>query len=160
METPNRKWNVMVYLAGDNNLSEEMVHDLQEMQRAGAPADFKKKVRVVAQFDPRGTGPQRFDFTRNNSRNNPEKSRAQTTAPLGDLKHSIDSQFTPESAFDHIKNLIQNKMEVIQNRKPNDAIPAQVLPTFLEGCARTRTRSSTDVDQEAPEKVFKKDAFE
>jgi hypothetical protein len=43
------KWTVMVYLAGDNNLSEECVFALTEMKKAGISDD----IEVFAQFDPR-----------------------------------------------------------------------------------------------------------
>ena len=42
-------WTVMVYLAGDNNLSSECLFALTEMKKA-APG---KQIRVIAQFDPR-----------------------------------------------------------------------------------------------------------
>ena len=41
-------WTVMVYLAGDNNLSSECLFALTEMKKA-APG---KQIRVIAQFDP------------------------------------------------------------------------------------------------------------
>jgi hypothetical protein len=55
-------WTVMVYLAGDNNLTEEMVWALQELKSwssNGLPSP-----RIVAQFDPSGAGipTQRYDF--------------------------------------------------------------------------------------------------
>ncbi|MCK7472206.1 MAG: clostripain-related cysteine peptidase [Desulfomicrobium escambiense] len=51
----------MVYLAGDNNLTEDMVLALQDLQAAGAPEGDK----IVAQFDPSGLGlfTQRYDFS-------------------------------------------------------------------------------------------------
>jgi hypothetical protein len=45
-----RKWTVMVYLAGDNNLDGAGVVDLMEMKKAGSADD----VAVVAQFDRSG----------------------------------------------------------------------------------------------------------
>ena len=46
------RWNIMLYLAGDNNLSEDMVWTLAELE--------KVKVRIgsnviAVQFDPRGS---------------------------------------------------------------------------------------------------------
>jgi hypothetical protein len=46
-----KKWTVMVYLAGDNNLDGAGLVDLQEMKKAGSSGD----VAVVAQFDRSGT---------------------------------------------------------------------------------------------------------
>lgn len=45
-------WTVMVYMAGDNNLSDAADRDLEELRRAGSSAD----VNVVAQIDNAGDG--------------------------------------------------------------------------------------------------------
>jgi len=42
-----KEWTVMVFLAGDNNLSEDMLYSLKEMKLAGTSPE----VAVVAQFD-------------------------------------------------------------------------------------------------------------
>ena len=47
MGNGKRKWTVMVYLAGDNNLDSAGVVDLNEMKKAGSTDE----VAVVAQFD-------------------------------------------------------------------------------------------------------------
>jgi hypothetical protein len=54
-------WLVMLYLAGDNNLTEEMVRALQSL----GEADPMPGTRIVAQLDPSGLGlpTQRYDFT-------------------------------------------------------------------------------------------------
>ncbi|MBZ5585530.1 MAG: peptidase C11 [Acidobacteriia bacterium] len=44
---PNKKWTVMVWMAGDNNLQDAGEQDLQEMKKVGSTAD----VDVVVQFD-------------------------------------------------------------------------------------------------------------
>ncbi len=44
---PNKKWTVMVWMAGDNNLQDAGEQDLEEMKRVGSTAD----VDVVVQFD-------------------------------------------------------------------------------------------------------------
>ena len=48
MAKRNAAWTVMVYLAGDNNLSTECMFALTEMKRA----TFGKHLNVIAQFDP------------------------------------------------------------------------------------------------------------
>src|SRR5262245_161058 len=55
-------WLVMIYLAGDNNLTEEMVFALEDMHAEGAPPG----VKIVVQFDPSGIGlfSQRYDLTK------------------------------------------------------------------------------------------------
>jgi len=68
------EWTVLVYMAGDNNLSQEMVWSLQEMREVGSEDDFK----IVAQFDPFGALPREFEFKRGDARSLPELGR-----PLG-----------------------------------------------------------------------------
>lgn len=51
--TSERQWTVLAFLAGDNNLSVSMVHDLKKMKLAGIGPD--RAVTVVAQFDPAGS---------------------------------------------------------------------------------------------------------
>ncbi len=46
----SRKWTVMVYMAGDNNLDSNGVEDLSEMKRVGST----DQVAIVAQFDRKG----------------------------------------------------------------------------------------------------------
>jgi hypothetical protein len=44
---PNKKWTVLVWMAGDNNLQSAGEQDIQEMKRVGSTAE----IDVVAQFD-------------------------------------------------------------------------------------------------------------
>ena len=46
-----KKWTLMIYLAGDNNLDQAGVADLMEMKQVGSTAD----INVVAQFDRAGS---------------------------------------------------------------------------------------------------------
>src|SRR5215510_4093945 len=55
-----KKWLVMIYLSGDNDLSEECVWSLTEIFRAGKSDD----VAVVVQIDPRAARIRRFDLNR------------------------------------------------------------------------------------------------
>ena len=48
----HKKWTVMIYLAGDNNLDANGVVDLTEMKRTGSTS----QVNVIAQFDRAGAG--------------------------------------------------------------------------------------------------------
>ncbi len=61
-ERPQDKWTFMVYFAGDNNLSEEMVLALEQIKATGMIPD----VSVLAQFDPSGLGiaTQRYLFSK------------------------------------------------------------------------------------------------
>src|SRR6476661_4732199 len=56
-----RPWLIMLYLAGDNNLTEDMVLALQDLLAVSPLAGDK----IVAQFDPSGLGlaTQRYDFS-------------------------------------------------------------------------------------------------
>ena len=58
--SPPDPWLVMLYLAGDNNLTEDMVLALQDIQAQGLPDGYK----VVAQLDPSGRNLTclRYDF--------------------------------------------------------------------------------------------------
>ena len=47
-----KNWTIMVYFAGDNNLSEEMIYAIKEIYRVGVTPDFD----VVVQFDPSAIG--------------------------------------------------------------------------------------------------------
>ena len=60
---PTGGWLVMLYMAGDNNLTEDMVLALQELTKAGPP--YPRDV-IVAQLDPHGDGlaTARFDLTK------------------------------------------------------------------------------------------------
>jgi Clostripain family len=60
-------WTVMVYMAGDNNLTEDMVWGLQELKKASAALEPRMnaetgRINVVAHFDPRGSRSRRYDF--------------------------------------------------------------------------------------------------
>jgi len=57
-----RRFSFAVYLAGDNNLSEEMVWSLQEMKAASREPLVRESIDVAALFDPRGSAPLRYDF--------------------------------------------------------------------------------------------------
>ncbi len=52
MTVSKKKWTVMVYLAGDNNLDHNGVLDLNEMKKTGSTPD----INVIAQFDRAGAG--------------------------------------------------------------------------------------------------------
>ncbi|MCI0390598.1 MAG: clostripain-related cysteine peptidase [Acidobacteria bacterium] len=49
MANKNAEWTIMVYLAGDNNLSAECVQALTEMKRV----DQKDRINIIAQFNPK-----------------------------------------------------------------------------------------------------------
>ncbi|HEY9246892.1 MAG TPA: clostripain-related cysteine peptidase [Candidatus Methanoperedens sp.] len=56
-----KKWTILVYLAGDNNLDEDGASDIAEMAKVGSNNDMN----IVVQFDRAGTvGTQRFYITK------------------------------------------------------------------------------------------------
>ncbi len=57
-----RRFSFVVYLAGDNNLSEEMVWSLQEMKAASREPLVRERIDVAALFDPQGSEPRRYNF--------------------------------------------------------------------------------------------------
>jgi hypothetical protein len=59
----NGRFAFVVYLAGDNNLSEEMVWSLQEMRAAADDPSVREGIDVSALFDRRGSEPRRYDFS-------------------------------------------------------------------------------------------------
>jgi hypothetical protein len=56
---PPYKWTVMVYMGGDNDLSNHCVDDLKEMKRVGSTQD----VAIIAQFDRSDLETQRYKIT-------------------------------------------------------------------------------------------------
>jgi hypothetical protein len=59
-----RRHSFAVLLAGDNDLSEEMVWSLQEMKAAARDPAVRKAVELSAVLDLRGQEPRRYDFER------------------------------------------------------------------------------------------------
>jgi hypothetical protein len=57
-----KPWTLLVYLAGDNNLTEEMVWSLQEMKKASSNDAIHNALNLVALFDPPGENPRRYEI--------------------------------------------------------------------------------------------------
>jgi Clostripain family len=57
-----RNWSLLVYLAGDNNLSADMVWSVQEIEKASRDPKLRKSVVLSVLFDPAGANPRRYDF--------------------------------------------------------------------------------------------------
>jgi hypothetical protein len=89
-ETEVADWTVMAYLAGDNNLTEEMVLTLQEM----LAHDVWPRIKILAQLDPSGLGlpTQRYIFNTSDQTNGKEfvetyKVKPPTTATESNTGH-------------------------------------------------------------------------
>lgn len=66
-QNSEKPWNLMIYLAADNNLSQEMVWSLKEIQNAYGNYIVNPdpdRPLVMAQIDPWGTTPRFYDFDR------------------------------------------------------------------------------------------------
>jgi Clostripain family len=72
------EWTVMVYLAGDNNLSEEMIYSIKEMYRVGTNEEFE----LIVKFDPSAIGPepQEYVISREKIEDFKKRIRAETRA--------------------------------------------------------------------------------
>lgn len=55
-------WRILVYLAGDNNLSADMVWNLQEMAKSADDPRLRDAFELSVLFDPAGANPRRFDI--------------------------------------------------------------------------------------------------
>ncbi len=70
-------WTVLVYMAGDNNLTDEMAWGLQELKKKAAELEARRgrsakdRINVVAHFDPRGSRSRRYDFVPRSDINDP-----------------------------------------------------------------------------------------
>lgn len=67
---PVAHWTMLVYLAGDNNLTAEMVWGLQELKKTSAARGLEHKgINIVAHFDPGGLRSRRYDIALVNGQN-------------------------------------------------------------------------------------------
>jgi hypothetical protein len=57
-----KPWTLLVYLAGDNNLTGEMVWSLQEMKKASSKEAIHNALNLVALLDPPGENPWRYEI--------------------------------------------------------------------------------------------------
>ena len=69
-QNPSAQWTILVYLAADNNLTEEMVWGLQELKKTSAVRELRHKgINIVAHFDPGGLRSRRYDIALSNGHN-------------------------------------------------------------------------------------------
>jgi hypothetical protein len=114
----NTPWLVMIYMAGDNNLSEEMVLALQDVMSEGA----RQGNVIVAQFDPGGAGiaTQRYVFgAAGASAGIPG---AVTTASIAKLKlkHFEDPHFGGAEVNTGAKPSLQRFLDWAWSQVPHD----------------------------------------
>ena len=98
------KWTLMVYLAGDNNLTDECAYSLTEMKRV----DTADRINVVAQFDPRGRNVRthRYVINRGGSAEEPRAGGAGTNGlVLEDIVAGLPEgtvKFDPDADGSHV----------------------------------------------------------
>ncbi len=69
-QDPGAHWTMLVYLAGDNNLTAEMVWGLQELKKTSSALELRHKgINIVAHFDPGGLRSRRYDIALSNGHN-------------------------------------------------------------------------------------------
>jgi hypothetical protein len=86
-----KPWTVLVYLAGDNNLPEEMVWSLQEMKKASADAAIHNTLNLVALFDPPGENPRRYEIVVDGKHPNEEGDGKLATLTAKKLEYDEDA---------------------------------------------------------------------
>ncbi len=103
------KWNVMVYQAGDNNLSGEMVWALQQIKEVGP----SEKLEVRVQFDPIGDFPRYFEFKKD-----PMESTGEPTYHQWHIRANLSTTETQRVAKE-VEQLLDGKVqqEVISRRQ-------------------------------------------
>ncbi len=134
-----------VYLAGDNNLSDEMVWSLQEMKAASNEPSVRERVRCSALFDPQGGAPRRYDF------GHPDSSSYSLRAAedIGSLSVQADRRPT-EDPVKLLKGLVRGMPkgrsvlilsghgsgavgDFLNDEKPARALSIPILARILEG---------------------------
>jgi hypothetical protein len=117
--TGTKDWNVMVYLAGDNNLSSEMVWALTEMERV-RPRFKKTATAVSARFDPSGAGPRSYDFSPTPK---VTPSRAFHKDPISKSKRTLDKfRFkTDAEELDEAVNAKLNQLKALRAKAAGKA---------------------------------------
>lgn len=106
------KWTVMIYLAGDNNLTDECVHALTQMKEVEGLD--QEKICVLAQFDPKGgrLKTHRYKIS----------PRSKQTALSGDFKVWVENI----KKFDHAKYI---DFEEIRRQRRGDPKPKKQQET-------------------------------
>jgi cysteine peptidase C11 family protein len=132
----SKKWTIMVYLAGNNNLVEEMVFALREIYRIGSREDFD----VIVQFDTGGP-PRLFQIPPNNERVLQEGKKLEHLARTvletpEERRKNIVRKFVAE-VLEEARTREDQDLEKLgkKTRKERDLRPtSQILAEFLIDC--------------------------
>ena len=103
-----KKWTILIYFAGDNNLAEECVYALKEMKETGTQdqrsvrSNIPPKVNVIAQLDPVGRGNPTLRF------------KIKAAGGDGTLKYDVTKEL-PESDTGYWRNLLRFLCESLED---------------------------------------------
>src|SRR5262245_19001901 len=112
MSTYEHEWTIMLYLSGDNSLSEDMVRALNDISRVGAPPG----VAVTIQYDPRAPGLPTFVYA-----------FGKDVPVRPELARELETRFGPFPIPDHVQEKVTNE---------NSADP-KVLADFIRWSAKS-----------------------
>jgi hypothetical protein len=112
---PDKEWTIMVYLAGNNNLVEEMVFALREIYRVGSRDDFD----IIIQFDTGGP-PRRFRVSEN-----PDTLPAEGKE-LDRVAEAVLKEKTPKGKKEVVRQFLAEILKVSQAREDQDLEKAGV----------------------------------
>ncbi|HUV14222.1 MAG TPA: hypothetical protein VMY18_11310 [Acidobacteriota bacterium] len=115
MNDEKTKWATLVYLAGDNSLSEEMVWNLQEMKKtieADKNEAFSgKRVKVIAQYDARGANPRTYNLTEGASPHSSGLTEPGEPEADGNLADVGGDEYTAKEILDCVQKRIEPNAE-------------------------------------------------
>jgi hypothetical protein len=109
------EWTVMVYLAGDNNLSEEMIYAIKEMYRVGVNRDFA----LTIQFDPSAIGPavRRYEISR--------EKIVESIAKHPEFRIAVEKEIADSvTTFEKIADLLINFKKIAAYLSKHPGVPA------------------------------------
>jgi hypothetical protein len=139
MANQTKEWLVMIYLSGDNDLSEESVWSLLEVLRT-EPND---KVGVVVQIDPSFQGIRRFDINRL-LRERGRKTRSRERVNIDEVQSKLLIRGRRVRAGENMASATTLKRFIIESKKYNRARRNLLV---LSGHAGGPVGSSFLVDQ-------------
>jgi hypothetical protein len=114
-----KEWNVLVYMAGDNNLEENMANNMMTLEKSGSD----EKMNILVQFD-RGMrqhkgvsqwdGAKRFYVTKSENEN-PQSISSQATMDVGDTDTSQPEHLTDFIVWAHQNYPAKHTIIIISN---------------------------------------------
>ena len=126
-------WLVMLYLAGDNNLTEEMVLALQDLAAQGPPREGTK---IVAQLDPSAVGieAQRYRFI--STTTGSDNADAPPRVATGKANEGGTTVVTPPAVVPKIKGLEAHRVKGKEAEDLDETEFSTGSPEALTGFAK------------------------